>query len=94
MIAKYGGFVNIRPNNGIITGMKKSEKTFEESVRELDDIVEQMESGNLPLDGMIDSYRRGAKLVRHGRDKLTAARAEIKKLEKDELMPVNDGDNG
>ena len=81
-------------NNGIITGMKKREKTFEQSVQELDEIVEQMENGNLPLDGMIDAYRRGATLLRSCRDKLSSAQAEIKKLERVELIPVDNGDNG
>lgn len=73
--------------------MKKSEMTFEKAVEELDSIVEQMESGKLPLDDMINAYRRGAQLVRECREKLTAAQAEVKKLEKDNLIPMENGDN-
>lgn len=73
--------------------MAKKEPTFEEAMRELDGIVAQMESGDLPLDGMIDAYRRGAALARLCRDKLAAARAEIKKLENDELTPLEDDES-
>ena len=69
---------------------KPNEMRFEDAIHELEKIVAQMETGNLPLDGMIDAYRRGAQLVRDCRDKLNAAQVEIKKLQHDKLIPFED----
>ena len=67
-------------------------RSFEEAMRELDGIVSQMEKGKLPLEEMIEDYRRAAGLVRYCREKLAAAQLEIKKLEKEELVPFTDAD--
>ena len=35
--------------------------TFEEALKELEEIVEQLESGEITLDGAVSAYERGAK---------------------------------
>ncbi len=41
----------------------QAELTFEAASARLDELVEQMESGNLPLDEMIAAFEEGRKLV-------------------------------
>lgn len=63
--------------------------TFEEALAELDTIVEQMESKQLPLDQIVEKYKRGATLIRQCRAQIDKAEADIKKLEDGELKPLD-----
>ena len=65
---------------------KKKEKlpSFEDSLAELEDMVETMESGQLALEELIASYERGAKLIAHCESVLDGAR---KRLELITLKP-------
>ena len=51
-----------------VKGRKKvassNDISFEDAVKKLDSIVEEMESDDLPLDKMLVSYEEGAKLVK------------------------------
>ena len=44
--------------------------TFEEARNQLEELVRRMESGNLPLEQLINAYERGAFLASHCRDLL------------------------
>jgi exodeoxyribonuclease VII small subunit len=61
----------------------KESASFENSVQRLEEIVEQMESADLPLDQIIDRYEEGMKLLQVCEDKLKAAEAKIELLTKD-----------
>ena len=63
--------------------------SFEHALDELDLLVRQMESGELPLDASIAAYRRGAALARHCQSRLAAAEQEIVKLDGDALVPLD-----
>ena len=54
---------------------------FEDAVKKLDSIVEEMESDDLSLDKMLVSYEEGAKLVKLCEGKLKAAETRITQLE-------------
>mgnify|MGYP000988059373 CR=1 FL=1 len=58
-----------------------SPKSFEAAVSELEAIVQEMESGNLPLEDALARYQRGVGLLRHCRDTLAAAEQQIRILE-------------
>lgn len=60
--------------------------TFEKSVKQLDTIVEQMESGELSLDESLKLFEKGVKLTRECQKTLVDAEAKIEKLMKE----VND----
>ena len=55
--------------------------SFEDAVKKLDSIVEEMESDDLPLDKMLVRYEEGAKLVKHCEEKLKVAETRITQLE-------------
>ena len=59
------------------------EKTFESSLAELENIVEQLENGDLPLEESLRLFENGVKLSRECRDRLTDAERRIEILMKD-----------
>ena len=60
--------------------MAKEEIKYEQAVRELEEIVEKMENGELDIDQLSEQLKRAKLLVKLCRDKLTKAVEEIKKL--------------
>lgn len=59
--------------------------TYEDALAELERLVGAMEGGQLPLDGLLDSYRRGAELLAFCRGRLDAVDAQVKVLEDGQL---------
>ncbi len=60
---------------------------YEDALAELDDLVQAMESGRLPLDELLVAYRRGAVLLAFCRDRLQAVEEQVKVLEDGQLKP-------
>ena len=54
---------------------------YEDALGELERLVAAMEGGQLPLDGLLDSYRRGAELLEICRIRLQAVEQQVKVLE-------------
>lgn len=65
----------------------KEPESYEKALAELDRLVEQMESGQLPLDRLLDDYRRGAELLSYCRAKLEAVEEQVRVLEEGRLKP-------
>lgn len=63
---------------------------YEDALQELDRLVQAMESGQLPLDELLVSYRRGAELLNFCRDRLAAVEEQVKVLEDGRLRPWRD----
>ena len=61
--------------------------TYEDALRELERLVAGMEGGQLPLDQLIDSYKRGAELLGFCRSRLEAVETQVKVLEEGQLKP-------
>ena len=59
------------------------EKTFEASLNELENIVRQLEEGDLPLEVSLKLFEDGVKLSRACRDRLDQAERRIEVLLKD-----------
>jgi exodeoxyribonuclease VII small subunit len=59
--------------------------TYEQALTELDSLVAQMESGQLPLDELLDGYRRGAELLNFCRTRLQGVEEQVKVLEDGQL---------
>lgn len=53
---------------------------FERTLLELEAIVSQMESGNLPLDKSIEAYKRGAALLHTCQKSLSDAEQQVRLL--------------
>ena len=54
--------------------------SFEDALGALEQVVRQLESGEVPLDDSITLYERGEALRRHCQARLDAAQARIEKI--------------
>ena len=54
---------------------------------EIEGLVSQMESGQLPLEKLLVSYKRGAVLLKFCREQLSTVEDQIKVLEDGDLKP-------
>ena len=59
--------------------------SYEAGLQELEQLVTELESGQLPLDQLLVSYQRGAALLAFCRDKLQAVEDQIKVLDSGSL---------
>lgn len=59
---------------------KKKTATFESALEELEQLVERLESGDLPLDEALSDFERGVKLTRECQQKLASAEQKVKVL--------------
>lgn len=57
-----------------------SEMSFEQALAALEDVVNKLESGDVPLDKSIDLYERGEELRKHCQSRLDTAQARIEKI--------------
>lgn len=67
---------------------------FEATIAELESIIAQMESGNLPLDQSINAYKHGAALLQACQQTLADAEQQVRILtEANKLAPFNASDD-
>jgi exodeoxyribonuclease VII small subunit len=59
--------------------------SYEDALKELEQLVAQLESGDMPLEQLLTQYKRGAELLKFCRDRLEAVEAQIKVLDQGEL---------
>ena len=57
--------------------------SFEEAIQKLEGIVESMESGDLPLESLLQRFEEGSRLLRSCHERLADAELKIQRLEKD-----------
>jgi exodeoxyribonuclease VII small subunit len=67
-------------------------KDYESALAELDAIVAEMESGQLPLEASLTAYKRGAELLQYCRQQLADAEQQVKILENGSLQPFRTED--
>ena len=70
------------PRNVGAAGAAK-EAPFEEALKKLESIVEQMEAGELPLETMMARFEEGVRLVKTCQTRLEEAEVKISKLDQD-----------
>ena len=63
-------------------------KNFEAAMAELDQLVEKMESGQLPLEESLSAYQRGTELLKFCEGVLKDAEQKIKVLDGGELKDL------
>lgn len=63
--------------------------TYEAALAELERMVGAMEAGQLPLDRLLDTYRRGTALLNFCRTQLEAVEQQVRVLEDGQLKPWN-----
>ena len=60
--------------------MPEKNKDFESSLKKLEEIVTELEAGDLPLEKSINAFEEGIKLTRHCQKLLTEAELKIENL--------------
>lgn len=75
--------------------MSKAAKppTFESALTELEQIVATMEAGQLPLEQLLTSYKRGAELLQFCQGTLQDAQQQVRILEAGTLRPFQTEDD-
>lgn len=58
------------------------EMKYEDAIKKLTDIMEKLESGEVPLDRTFELYEEGKKLITFCRNQLTEAEGKILKISK------------
>ena len=77
----------LSPEQGITENVSDndiSQLSFEQALVALEEVVHQLESGNVPLDQSITLYERGEALRKHCQARLDAAQARIEKIVTDQ----------
>ena len=59
---------------------KNKELTFEENLKKLEDIVDQLESGEIDLEKSVELYEKGMILKNNCEEKLKKVELQIKKI--------------
>ena len=62
---------------------KNKELSFEESLKELENIVDQLEAGDIDLEKSVKLYEKGMLLKKNCEDKLKTVEVQIKKIKLD-----------
>ncbi len=70
--------------------LSREPASYESALAELDRLVQALESAQLPLDALLDGYRRGAELLAYCRSRLDAVEQQVKVLDGGQLQPWND----
>lgn len=63
-----------------MTKKQGKEASFEETIKQLEAIVTQLENGDLPLDEALNEFEKGIKLARSGQKQLNEAEQRIQIL--------------
>ncbi|MEQ6437624.1 exodeoxyribonuclease VII small subunit [Comamonas sp. w2-DMI] len=61
--------------------------SYEAALQELEQLIAQIESGQLPLEQMLTGYQRAAELLNFCRSKLDAVQEQVKVLDEGTLAP-------
>lgn len=64
--------------------------SFEDAIKELTNIVGQIEQGEIPLADSLEQYERGMSLIKHCRGILQEAEKRIEKISKEEESEDSD----
>lgn len=60
--------------------MAKKEKSYTDSIKELEEILERIESGDLDVDVLSSEVKRASELIKNCKEKLYKTDEEIKKI--------------
>jgi len=63
--------------------MAKKEFSFNEAVKEIEKILQNIENGNLDIDKLSDEVKRASELIRQCQKKLRSTEEEINSIFKD-----------
>ena len=63
------------------TGMKEdTEVSFEDALSQLEEVVHRMETGDSPLESLVENYQSGVRLLKICRSKVERAEMKVKEV--------------
>jgi exodeoxyribonuclease VII small subunit len=65
----------------------KKDLTFEEALKNLEAIIEELETGDVPLADLVDQYEKGTALLKTCNERLDEAELKIEKLREKSEQP-------
>lgn len=68
----------------------KKEQSFEDALKDLEGIIESLETGEVPLNDLVDQYEQGTKLLKICHERLNEAELKIEKLREKSDQPLFD----
>lgn len=68
-----------------MAGKIQKAPSFEAALAELEQVVSEMEAGQLPLEDALAAYKRGTELLQHCRGRLEDAQQQVRVLEEGTL---------
>ncbi|MFJ3048126.1 exodeoxyribonuclease VII small subunit [Herbaspirillum chlorophenolicum] len=71
------------------TAAANAPASFEQAMQELEQLVAQMEAGELPLEASVAAYKRGSELVKFCAAQLDKVDSQVKVLEGEMLKPFS-----
>jgi exodeoxyribonuclease VII small subunit len=77
-----------------MTETPEAPSSFEAALAELEQIVERMEVGDMPLQVSLAAYKRGAQLLAYCQASLKDAQQQVQVLEQGLLAPLRPDDAG
>ena len=75
------------PKNSSAPAAQALPATYEAALQELEQLVAQLESGQMPLEQLLTGYQRGAALLAFCKERLQAVEDQIKVLDGGQLKP-------
>jgi exodeoxyribonuclease VII small subunit len=81
-----------KPSSSTAAPEQPVPESYEAGLHELESLVAHMESGQLPLAQLLQTYQRGAFLLNHCRQQLQAVKAQIEVLEAGNLKQWSGGE--
>jgi len=63
---------------------KEEELSFEQAFSKLEEMVEQLEDGDIPLAEMVDAYEKGTTLLRQCHQRLAEAETRIEQIRQED----------
>ena len=78
------------PSSGRATEPVAEPAHYEAALQELEQLVARMESAQMPLDQLLESYKRGAVLLAFCKTRLEAVEQQVQVLEAGQLKPWSD----
>ena len=76
-----------------MSAQKKTPPNLEKSMTQLEEIVQQLEEGDIPLEKALQQFEKGVKLSRDCQQALDNAEQRVKVLIKDELADFRSDDS-
>lgn len=72
-----------------MTTTASSPESFESAIGELERLVQEMETGSIPLEQALANYQKGMNLLKYCRTTLEDAEQRVRVLEAGELVPLD-----